>query len=160
MKKDSLISFRVSKELHESLAQVAQADRRSLSSMIEMILSNYLADKKIFPGMEMRRYPRKPVAFPTVISRRDFAQSSKGSIADISLGGARILIPKDFAQNAAINSKGSKFNIIFDLPTESKPVDITCESTRVVEDGDNIIVGASFVDAEFNSYQSLQTYLM
>ena len=160
MKKDSLISFRVSKELHESLAQIAQADRRSLSSMIEMILSNYLADKKIFPGMEMRRHPRKPVAFPTVISRQDFAQSSTGAIADISLGGARILIPKDFAQNAAINSKGSKFNIIFDLPTEGKPVDITCESTRVVEDGDNIIVGASFVDAEFKSYQSLQTYLM
>ncbi|MEN6373627.1 MAG: PilZ domain-containing protein [Smithella sp.] len=160
MKKDSVICFRVNRDLHESLVQIANADRRSLSSMIEMILNNYLSDKKTFPGMEMRRHPRKPVAFPTVISRQDFEQRSKGSIADISLGGARILIPKDFAQNAAINSKGSKFNIIFDLPTESKPVDITCESTRVIENGDNIIVGASFVDAEFNNYKSLQTYLM
>jgi len=160
MKKDSIICFRVSKELHKSLAQIAHADRRSLSSMIEMILSTYLTDKQTFPGLEMRRYPRKPVDIPTVISRQEFEQNGKGFIADISLGGVRILIPKDFAQNVTMNSKGSKFNIIFDLPREHDPVKITCESTRVVDDGDNIVVGASFVDAEFKSYKSLQTYLM
>lgn len=160
MKKDSIICFRVSKELHKSLAQIARADRRSLSSMIEMILSNYLTDKKTFTGLEMRRYPRKPVDIPTVIRWQEFEQSGKGSIADISLGGVRILIPKDFAQNVTIDSKGSKFNIIFDLPQEHDPVKITCESTRVVDDADNIVVGASFVDAEFKSYKLLQTYLM
>lgn len=160
MKKDSVICFRVSKELHESLVQIAKVDRRSLSSMIEMILTNYLTDKKTFPGIEMRQYPRKPVSIPTVISQQELEQSGKGSIIDISLGGAGILIPKDFAQNISINSKGSKFNIIFDLPKEHNPVKMTCESTRVVDAEDGIIVGASFVDAEFNSYQSLQTYLM
>jgi len=160
MKKDSIICFRVSKELHESLAHIAHADRRSLSSMIEMILSTYLIGKKTVPGLEMRRYPRKPVEIPTVISREEFEQSGRGSIADISLGGVRILIPKDLAQNVAVDSKGSKFNIIFDLPREHDPVKITCESTRVDDDGDNIVVGASFIDAEFKSYQSLQTYLM
>lgn len=160
MKKDSLICFRTSKKLHESLVQIAYADRRSLSSMIEMILSNYLTEKKAFSGMEMRKHPRKPVSIPVVINQKGIEQIGKGSIVDISLGGARILIPKDFAQNIAINSKGSKFDVRFDLPTESNLVKMTCESTRVVDDDDSIIVGAFFVDAEFSSYKSLQTYLM
>jgi hypothetical protein len=160
MKKDSLICFRASKGLHESLVQVAKADRRSLSSMIEMILTNYLTDKKVFPGIEMRKYPRKPVSVPTVINQQGLEQIGKGSIVDISLGGVRILIPKDFEQNITNNFKGSKFNIIFNLPTENNPIKMTCESTRVVYNEDSILVGASFVDAEFNSYKSLQTYLM
>jgi hypothetical protein len=48
--KRQLICFRVSKDLHESLAQVAKEDRRSLSSTIEMALTNYLKEKKAFPG--------------------------------------------------------------------------------------------------------------
>jgi len=160
MKKNSLICFRASKALHESLAQIAHADRRSLSSMIEMILTNYLTDKKTFPGIEMRKHPRKPVSLPTVINQREFEQIGKGLIIDISLGGARILIPKDFEQNITINSKGSKFDIIFDLSAENNPIKMVCESIRVVDDDASIIVGAFFVDAEFNSYQSLQTYLM
>ena len=160
MKKDSVICFRVSKELHESLARVAKSDRRSLSSMIEMILNGYLNEKNAFPGVEMRRYSRKPVAIPAVIRQEDCAQSGQGSIVDISLGGAGILIPKNFAQNIAVNSKGAKFDIIFDLPQERQPVRMTCKSARVAEDEDGIIIGAVFVDAEFNSYQILQTYLM
>ncbi len=48
MKKDSLICFRASKDLHESLAQVAKEDRRSLSSTIEMALNNYLKERRAF----------------------------------------------------------------------------------------------------------------
>lgn len=160
MKKDSLICFRVSKELHESLVQVAKADRRSLSSMIEMILTNHLSDKKAFLGIEMRKHPRKPVSVPAVINQQGLEHIGKGSIIDISLGGARILIPKEFEQSITINSKGSKFDIIFNIPTENDPIKMTCESTRVIDNKDGIIVGATFVDAEFNSYKSLQTYLM
>ena len=51
MKKDSSICFRISKDLHKSLARVAKEDRRSLSSTIEMALNNYLKEKKTFHGV-------------------------------------------------------------------------------------------------------------
>jgi len=128
--------------------------------MIEMILTQYLTNKKAFPGIEMRKHPRKPVSIPTFINQQGHEKIGKGSIMDISLGGARILIPRDCEQDIAVNSKGAKFNIVFDLSTENSPIKITCESTRVVDAEDGIIVGAAFVDAEFNSYKSLQTHLM
>ncbi|HYA15053.1 MAG TPA: hypothetical protein VEF33_11995, partial [Syntrophales bacterium] len=66
MRKDSLICFRLSKYLHESLLKVAQDERRSLSSTIEIILANYVKEKKVFKGSkrEKRQYPRKAISVP------------------------------------------------------------------------------------------------
>jgi hypothetical protein len=162
MKKDSLICFRASKDLHESLDRVAKEDRRSLSSMIEMALINYLKARKAFKGVEKekRRYPRKTLSVPAVINQREQGQMGIGAITEISLGGVKVLIPKDFNHQIPIDSQGSRFEIVFNLPTENKPISLSCESTRVVDAEDSIHVGAFFVDADFKSYKVLQTYLM
>ena len=160
MKKDTLICFRASKDLQESLAQVAKADRRSLSSTIEIILNNYLKERNAYQGVEKRQYPRKPFSVPAVINQQELGQNVIGSITEISLGGVRILIPKDFKQQISMNSRGSKFEIVFNLPTEHKPIKMSCESMGVFDAPDSIHVGASFVDADFKSYKALQTYLM
>ncbi len=162
MKKDSLICFRVTKDLHESLDQVAKKDRRSLSSMIEMALTNYLKERKAFRGVdkEKRQYPRKTLSVPAVINQQEQSQMGIGSIMEISLGGVRILISKDFNHQILIDSQGSRFEIVFNLPAENKPIRLYCESARVVDSDDGIHVGAYFVDADFKSYKALQSYLM
>jgi hypothetical protein len=162
MKKDSLICFRASNDLHESLARVAKEDRRSLSSMIEMALNNYLKERRAFSGVEKekRQYPRKTLSVPAVINQQEPGQIGIGAITDISLGGVKVLIPKDFKQQIRIDSQNSRFEIIFNLPTENKPIRLSCESNRVVDAEDSIHVGAVFVDADFKSYKALQTYLM
>ena len=162
MNKDSLICFRTSKALHESLTQVAQEDRRSLSSTIEMALTKYLKERKAFQGVEKekRQYPRKTLSVPAVIDQQELGQMAVGSITEISLGGVKVLIPKDFKHPILINPQGSKFEIVFNLPNENKPIKLFCESQRVVDAEDSIQIGASFVDADFKSYKALQTYLM
>jgi hypothetical protein len=162
MTKDGHISFRASKDLHESLARVAKEDRRSLSSTIEMALTNYLKERKAFRGVEKekRQYPRKTLTLPAVINQQEPGQTEIGAITEISLGGVKVLIPKDFKHQILIDSQGSKFEIVFILPTENKPIRLSCESKRVVDAEDSIHVGAIFVDADFNSYKTLQTYLM
>ena len=162
MKKDSLICFRASKDLHESLARVAQEDQRSLSSTIEIALVSYLKERKAFLGVEKekRQYPRKVLSIPAMINKQDPGQIEAGAITEISLCGLRVLIPKDFKHEIAIDSHGSRFEIVFTLPAEAMPIKLTCESKRVVESPDSINIGASFVDANFQSYQALQTYLM
>jgi hypothetical protein len=162
MKKDSLICFRASKDLHESLAKIAKEDRRSLSSMIEIALTNYLKERKAFKGVkqEKRLCPRKAVSVPTVINQSDPGQMGIGSIRDISLGGVSILIPKDFKNKILINAQGSRFEVVFILPNENKPVRLSCESRKVDDLEEGMHVGASFVDADFNSYKAVQTYLM
>ena len=162
MKKDNLICFRVSKDLRESLARVAKEDRRSLSSTIEMALNNYLKEKKTFHGVgkEKRQYPRKAMYVSAVINQPELGQMGIGAITEISLGGVKILIPKDFKQQIIIDSQNSKFEIVFNLPAENKPIRMFCESNRVVDAEDSTHVGASFVDADFKSYKALQNYLM
>ena len=162
MKKNSLICFRASNDLHESLARVAKEDRRSLSSTIEMVLNNYLKERKAFPGVEKekRQYPRKTLSVSAVINQQEPGQMGIGAITDISLGGLKVLIPKDFKQRIRIDSQNSSFEIVFSLPTENKPIRLFCESNRVIDAEDSINVGAFFADADFKSYKALQSYLM
>ena len=162
MTKNGHISFRASKDLHESLAQVAKEERRSLSSTIEMALTNYLKERKAFRGVEKekRQYPRKTLAVPAVINQQEPRQTGIGAITEISLGGVKVLIPKDFKHQILIDSQGSRFEIVFNLPIENKPIRLSCETKRVVDAEDSIHVGAIFVDADFKSYKTLQTYLM
>jgi hypothetical protein len=162
MTKDSLISFRTSKALHEAISQVAKEDRRSLSSTIEIALTAYLKDKKALQGVgnEKRQYPRKPLSIPAVIDQQEPGQMAIGTITDISLGGVRVLIPKDFKHQILIDSQGSRFEIVFNLPAEHKPIRLSYESQRVVDSEDSVHVAATFVDADFRNYKALQTYLM
>lgn len=160
MKKNSLICFRISKDLHESLSQVAKEDRRSLSSTIEIVLTDYLKERKAFQGVEKRQYPRKALSVPTVINQQEPGQMGIGAITEISLGGVTVLIPKDFKHQILIDSQGSRFEIVFNLPNDNTPIRMSCESKRVVDAEKSINVGAFFVDADFKSYKALQTYLM
>ncbi len=164
MKKDSLVCFRLSKNLRESLARVARQEKRSLSSMIEIILANHLKEKKALKGVkeESRQYPRKAVSVPAFVNQNNTEETKlhTGAITDISLGGVSISIPRDITYEMSFDPQKTRFEIIFTLPNENRPIRMTCESRRVVDSEEGIHVGASFIDADFQSYKTLQTYLM
>jgi hypothetical protein len=162
MTKDSLICFRTSKALHEALCQVAKEEQRSLSSTIEIVLTTYLREKKALHcvGNEKRQYPRKALSVPTVVDQPESGQMVIGTIMDISLGGVRVLIPKDFKHQILIDSQNSRFEIVFNLPAENKPLRLSYESKRVIDSEESVSVGAAFIDADLKSYKALQTYLM
>lgn len=164
MKKNSIICFRVSKDLHEALAQIAQNEKRSLSSIIEIVLGHYVQEHKSLKSIlkERRQYPRRGILAPVLIKQHDSGETKidTGSITDISLGGVRIAIPRDAKCVISNDAQTCKFEIIFTLPNENKLVYLTCESRRVFNDEESMHVGASFVDANFQSYKTLQKYLM
>jgi hypothetical protein len=164
MRKDSLICFRLSKNLHESLVKVAQDERRSLSSAIEIILTNYVKEKKVFKSAkrEKRQYPRKTISVPAFINQHNSGEAKlrAGAITDISLNGVCISIPRDVPGEMSVDQDKSNFEIIFTLPNEKRPVHLVCELRRIIDSKEFIQVGASFVDADFHSYKALQTYLM
>ena len=162
MKKDSLICFRTTRELHESLARFAREDRRSVSSAIEMILTGYLKERKVYPdvGKEKRQHPRRAISVPAVINMQEPGQMGIGSITEISLGGVKVIIPKDSRHQIRIDEKGMRFEVVFNLPDGNMPISLSCESKRMIDADDTVQVGACFVDADFKCYKSLQTYLM
>ena len=163
MKKDSSICFRASKELHESLLQISKEDRRSLSSTIAIILSDYLNKRKISTyetKQEKRQYPREVLSVPAVIMQPDAQQEGIADITEISLGGLKIMLPKDMKDPLRIDGQGSKFEVVFNLPANNKPIRLSCESRSVIDSKDSVQIGASFVNADFQNYKALQAYLM
>jgi len=162
MNKENIICFRTSKHLHESLVKAAKKDRRSVSSMIEMVLINYLKEREAFRSVEneKRQHPRKALSVPAVIHQPNRGQMAVGSIEEISLGGVRVILPKDFRQQILIDSHGTRFEIVFNIPPENKPVRISCESVRIVDTEDGMRIGAFFIDADFKSYKAVQTYVI
>jgi len=164
MKKDSLICFRVSRDLQESLVTISLEERQSLSSIIETVVVAYLKMRKTLKetNIERRSHRRKTVLAPALIKQ----YSSEGTkldtavITDISLGGIQVTIPKNDKHEISVAPQESKFEVVFTLPNENKPLYMTCEPRRFVDSRESIRVGASFTDDVSQSYKKLQTYLM
>lgn len=143
--------------------QVSREDRRSLSSTIAIILSDYLSKRKVSTKetkQEKRQYPREILSVPAVINQTDTEQVGIAAITEISLGGLKILIPKDMEERLLIDGQGSKFEVVFNLPSNNTPIRLSCESRSAVDSKDSVHIGASFVDADFQNYKALQAYLI
>ncbi len=163
MKKDTSICFRASKDLHEALLKISKEDRRSLSSTIAIILSDYAAKRKIVTDetkKEKRQFPREILSVPAVINQPATDQVGIAAITEISLGGLKILLPKELEERLMIEGQGSKFEVVFNLPSNNKPIRLACESKCSINAQDSVQIGASFVDADFQNYKALQAYLM
>jgi hypothetical protein len=164
MDKDSLVCFRVRRELRESLVKITLEERSSLSQLIDIVLTNYMAVREMSNEInhERRNHPRKTILVPALIKQYGSGKIKLeiGAITDISLGGVRIAIPRDAKCEISANSHSSKFEIVFTLPNDNRPICLPCESRRVVDYEESIHVGASFPNASLNNYKELQTYLM
>ena len=164
MEKDSLVCFRVSRDLQESLVTISLEERRSLTSIIETVLIAYLQMRKMIKetNIERRSHRRKTVLAPALIKQYSPGGTKLDTavITDISLGGIHITIPKDTKHEISVAPQESRFEVVFTLPNDNKPIYMTCEPRRFVDSRENIRVGASFTDDVSQSYKTLQTYLM
>jgi hypothetical protein len=89
MTKTHALSFRVEPELKVGLERAAQADRRSLSSLIEKILAEWLENHEATPA-------------------RDMKPSGGGTVSDNLAGGSGAEGPAKPTRSAAPNSPVSE----------------------------------------------------
>ncbi len=164
MRKTVTICFRTSEELKKSLEAAAKKDNRSVSSTIETIIYEFLKGKQELKasGSERRRYERRTVSIPAFLYESESSEKNfmSGLIVDISLGGMKISIAKDPAVEAYRSGESPQFEALFALPNEVRPVNVRCKTCRVVDTNGDVHVGATFIDSDFNSYQTLQRYLV
>jgi hypothetical protein len=153
--RDTVICFRTSDDLRKALEKVSGMDRRSLSSVIENILYDYV--DKISPkevNEEKRRYPRKKISAPALVTDLEGVVHA-GMVCDISLGGLHLSVPNTFQQETRDDARRS---IVFTLPQSEKPLTMQC-APRYVRSNGQTDIGASLVDTDFHSYRTLQDYL-
>jgi hypothetical protein len=142
--------------LRKALEKVSESDRRSLSSVIENVLRDYL-ERREPKGVsrEKRRYPRKKVSAPALVTDLEGSVHA-GTVNDISLGGLHISVPNNFQQEIG---EDSRISVVFTLPQSEKPLAMQC-ATRYVRRNGRVNIGASLVDTDFHSYRTLQHYMM
>jgi hypothetical protein len=154
--RDTVICFRTTEHLRKSLEGISATDRRSLSSVIENALYDYV--KKNAPARveeEKRRYPRKKISVPALVTGADGVVHA-GMVNDISLGGLNLSVPNGSYQE----SEGeSKVSLVFALPESERPLTMQCTPRHVRSDSQTNM-GMSLVDTDFHSYQTLQNYLV
>jgi hypothetical protein len=163
-KKDVTICFRTSEDLRNAIEKYAVENNRTLSSMIESILSGYLKKQAGYKcsDQEKRCHMRNPVSVPAFISEVNAESKSyqPGVITDISLGGIQISMRKEALDKINLDNSTAAFEVMFVLPEATQPLNIQCKPTRFVDNQEDVQVGAAFVDSDFKSYQTLQKYLI
>jgi hypothetical protein len=164
MTKNVTICFRTGDDLRKSLEKISAQERRSLSSLIENILVEYLDDEKQIKQIkeEKRRFPRKAVDAPALISGvvPDSEDLSAGVVSNLSISGLQISIPATLPFELKESGENARISVVFTLPETRKPLSVECIPQYVNNMNGETNIGASFCDSDFTSYQVIQNYLI
>jgi hypothetical protein len=163
MEKDTTICFQTTSVIRTALEEIAEKEKRSVSSLVESIVSQYLQDHKAVKSEteNRRRSERKPVHFPAFIGnprwqRRDFVAAE---IQDISFGGIRVSIPAGTRVKVENYGEEANFTAIFSVPDTLWPIHMECRPKWVADSEGAVQMGAALVKPDLNAYQVLQKYL-
>lgn len=164
MIKSVTVCFRTNKELRNVLENISKQERRSVSSVIESILYQFLEGTKEgkHPEKEKRRFARKKVTVPALIRQvgEDGEGFRAGVVLDISLGGLQIAVPDTFELGIHKDKDDSRISVVLTLPDGNKAISVECVPKHITPGNEDNAVGASFTNADFESYQALQDYLI
>ena len=165
MEKNVAFNMRMSGKIRAALKMAAKKDRRTLSSMVDKILTDYLMKEGFIRdpdiGIEQRKFPRKKITLPAKTSFKAESKEEISSVVlDISMGGALVSYPK--GSKIKFMSEGTlpQFGLRLDLPGEEEKLWFDCEARHMHDTGTDIKVGVAFGRSNGGTMQKLSSYLM
>jgi hypothetical protein len=155
------ICFRTSEKLQQILKEIGDEERRSVSSIIEHTLFQYLEERGRTPGWreEKRRHERKQVAAPALVKSPGSDKVQAGIVLDVSLGGIRISVAGTFQCETEEEKEPARMSITFTLPEAKKALTVLCVPKHIFSYEDRTTIGACFTDADLATFQGLHDYL-
>ena len=165
MKKDAVYSMRMNSRVRQALTRAAQKERRSVASLMDKIITDYLAKEGFLTeaefGAERRKFDRKKVTVPakTVLKSEDNEQSVPGVLLDISMGGALLTYPKGSDVHFSSTGQLPQFQLCFEGQGSDKQICLDCESRYMRDTGNEIQVGASFTNLNEEEAEKLSRYV-
>ena len=166
MKKDTMYSLRLSRRVRDALRKAAQRESRSMASLLNKIIIDYLQQEGfLLPsglGQEKRLFPRRKVALPATYAY-DSAKKSEHIpciVNDLSISGVQITYPKGFMFMAPLQGELPQFQLILELPREDEKIRLDCVTCRMHDAGEDIQIGATFDGLSTENLKKLHTHLM
>jgi len=166
LKKDTVFALRMAKTVREALNEAAKKDCRSVSSMLDKIITDYLIKRGFLeePGAfkERRMYPRKSVAIPAKATTKTGMESEsfQSIVLDISMGGVKVLYPKGTEIKFTSKEDLPHFQLSFEPPFVDEEIGFNCGTCHMMNTGGGSLVGAAFINPEGTSLQKLSKYIM
>jgi hypothetical protein len=156
------ICFRTSEKLQQVLREIGDEERRSVSSIIEHTLFQYVEERGRTLGWseEKRRHERRQVAAPALVTCPGSDRIQAGIVLDVSLGGIRISVAGTFECRMREDEEPATISITFTLPETKKALTVLCVPKHILPYEDRTTIGACFTDADFATFQGLQDYLV
>jgi len=165
MKKDAVYSMRMPTRTREALKRAAQKEHRTVASLLDKIISDYLAKQGYLNGPEFgaerRKFARKKIKMPakTVYGTGTGEKSFYGVILDLSLGGALVTYPKGSNIKLPSSETMPQFQLCLDMPQQGQELCFDCQTRHMRLTADEIQVGARFSNPKENHLQQLHRYL-
>jgi len=154
-KKACVCSFRIEQGVKERMQAVAGEKGRSLSSLIERILSNFLDSyekgnlSSDAVKQERRNHTRKDILIPArwrVGNKDDFVEYDV-LVKNISTGGAYTVYSNGYNFRMLEELKAQPFRLFIKLPGLWEPAELDCEARRFHLTKASTSVGIEFVNA-------------
>ena len=164
MKKETIYSLRMNKSIKESLKKAAKKENRSVASLLDKIIKEYLEGKGFLNIMsdvsEQRWFTRKEIYTPAKITLEADSESKCIAVVilDISFGGVLIAYPKSNDIDISLEDL-PQFELRFDLSDKEQLLCFQCEANRMIDSGYGVQVGANFVNTDQSDLQRLRNSL-
>ena len=166
MKKDTVYTMRMNKRVREALGQAAVKERRTVASLLDKIITDYLVSERFLSdreiGAERREYSRKKVAMPvrTFMTTESEDESFWGVIKDISKGGVLVTYQKGSAFKFTSKGELPRFGVCLDLAQEEQELCFDCETRHISDTKNGIQIGAAFSSPDVRLLKRMETHLM
>jgi hypothetical protein len=166
MKKDAVYTLRMTSRVREALSVAAMKERRTVASLLDKIITDFLAREGLLRGPEFgterRKFLRKKITLPAkTFLKIGFKDEVFPSVVlDISKGGVLLTYPKGAEISFPSTGELPQFEICLELPRQEEELCFDCEARHIRYTGDEIRVGASFSNPRSNYLERLDTYIM
>jgi PilZ domain len=165
LEKDTVYSMRLSRKFRDALNRAAQKECRTVASLVNKIISDYLEKEGYLLNSgfdeERRSFPREKINLPvtTFLQGELKGEAFPGVVLDVSLGGVLLTYAK--GTEIRFTSKGGLpyFKVCLYLPKAEKQLSLDCVARHMRDIGSEIHVGTSFDHPSKNDLQQLNTYL-
>ena len=147
MKKDAVYSMRLSSRVREALKTAAKKERRTVASLLDKIIIDYLSQEgHVNLDAERRKSSRTRITLPASSIVREGAQKKAfpSVVLDLSLGGVLLTYPKGSDIPFSSIGKLPRFELCLEDPHSHEQLSIDCDTRHMRDTGNEIQVGASF----------------
>lgn len=164
MRKERIFSLRLTSSMRDALGKAAERDRRSIASLLEKIISDYLAKEGIrweeaSSYQDRRQYRRTNVYLParlTIQQAAHISEQTEALIENMSLGGSYVTYTNGHRSPWELQSS---IHLVVRIPGTVAPLELLCRAIRVLRDEQKIGVGLQHIEAPKETLALIDRFL-